>query len=214
MNSGTNFFVAGWFCDQQKNILSVEDEYNGNINIKAPGGRSDAYAFYDQKYLETIEGLLVKAFFSLKEIDQIIKRESRFNKSPEERVLVAEYLEESAYYAYDFSYSSHDFRLNRDSGRRDYKRTFYDIKKLIERNPDPDANELKEVIEIAPLPGFKSSDRDVINPRKAIPAKEAYEMVFYSHKDPLKKWMGRRAAAGDKLLTDIIWGLDNRNTRV
>ena len=69
-------------------------------------------------------------------------------------------------------------------------------------------------MQIASLPGFKSPDRDVKNPRKAIPAKEAHEKAFHTHKDPLKKWMGRRAAAGDKLLTDIIWGLDNRNRRV
>lgn len=215
INDGTGnldksqFYVAGWFIDQKQNVLMVSDrdfkyEINGKINTKAPGGRSDEYAFYDQRYLETLKYVLEKAFFSKKEVKAIIERES-VSRSPEERSLIVEMVEETGYYPFAFSESSFDFQFNRDSGKDDYKRSFFRITEMVERHPNPSAfkepSDFFFVKEITPLPGFRSTDKDVIDPRRALPLKQVCKDVFVKHKVPLFNFIVK-----DPILYKLIEG--------
>lgn len=189
------FFCAGIFMTpNEKEILIVEDvsirDGIRKTNRKMPGGMSDAYAFYDKRYIETLEHLLSHWKFSKPEIYSILEIEDK-RSDVYERVLVAEYLEETGYYPYEFEKIDKDFSFKKEDWVS--YRFFFHIKKLVQRHPNPNdfikTNKFLFVDEIystniGSLDFNKKDNSGVVNSRLTVSSEEAFSTLCLSHKYP------------------------------
>ncbi len=185
------FYVASGFIDADYKTSIIIDKAN-MINHRAldlrklPGGRSDMYAFYEDRYRLTLKYLLHEYCFSRIQIEKILERESTIVRHPVERTAIIEFLEATAWFPFEFYYAGWNVRDNlRRSGEATETTQFaFLVNSVVDI--DPHASELECTNRIRMLPNsvnwLRSKNTSIQEMRIIYGVPEARRSVINAHK--------------------------------